>query len=187
MAVAWQVRRHEDVGAEVGKHLAHPAATDEFQIQAVGFGVACIVLHPLHMLLAIAGSHISADQEFDVLTDQFLELAPDFVRTLRQRQLLEMPPLPAHVAEVDAAGLLADQAALEQDHGHPALAQKEGGGGTHEAATDDDDICFMHAHSFSSRTAIASGLIGACPRKRPTCSTGTPAACAMTSAPACPQ
>ena len=94
--------------------------------------------------------------------------------------------LPAHIAEIRAARMLADEIALEEDDRAATLRKKEGGRGAHQAAADDHHIGASRAHAAGS-VASGSGLTGAWPRSRPTSASGTPSAAARISAPARPQ
>ncbi|MNP83599.1 hypothetical protein D3C76_1825890 [compost metagenome] len=64
------------------------------------------------------------------------------------------------------------------------LAQEKRRRRAHDAAADNQDIAFLRSHKGSSMIVIDKGLTGAWPRCRPTCCTLTPAAAAITSAPA---
>ena len=127
-------------------------------------------------------------QELHVLAEKFIELPPDLPRTVGERQLPEVATLPAHIAEIRAARLLADQPALDQGDGKTALAQEKCGRGAHDAAADHDHIrAGGLAHVETLRVETASGFTGACPRKRPMVSSGAPIAAETISAAAWPQ
>lgn len=55
-----------------------------------------------------------AGDEFKVVVDQFRQAFPQRPRTIRQLQLPQVASLAAHVAEVDAAGVLADLVTFQQ-------------------------------------------------------------------------
>ncbi len=123
---------------------------------------------------------------------QLLHPTPDRSRAIGERYLGEIAALAAHVAEVGAAGLSADQFAFQQrDRTAMLAAQEECGRRAHQAAAEHQHIatgvgsCLRHPST--SRVFISNGLTGACARSRPTDSIGTPAAAATISAPAWPQ
>src|SRR3546814_12713778 len=64
---------------------------------------------------AEADPDVAQRQELDVFADQLGQPAPDLARPVGQRQLRQETSLPAHVTEVHAARLLADQATLQPD------------------------------------------------------------------------
>ena len=85
----------------------------------------------LAALLVVHHPHVAGRDELGVVADQLRQPPPDVARAVCQRQLRQVSALPSHVAEVDAAGLLADQAAFQQHDREAALAQEEGAGGAH--------------------------------------------------------
>ena len=149
-------------------------------------------MQPLGLGLGVADTQMAQRRELQVLAQQLVDATPDLARAVGQRQLRQHAALPAHVAEVGAAGLAADEFALEQRHAQPALAQEERGRRADQAAAQYQDIGIVHGgvlhrHSATSCVLINSGLTGACARRRPTCSIGTRASAATISAAACAQ
>ena len=86
------------------------------------------------------GRYEEAVESYMVVADQVAQAIPDAVCAVGEWQLHQGTALAPNIAKVDAAGLLPDQAPLQQDHGEPALTKKERGRRTHDAAADHNDV-----------------------------------------------
>ena len=150
--------------------------------------LARMILEARRHRVVVGDADMARRQELRILAEQFVELSPDLARTVGERQLRQEAALAADIAEIGAARLLADQAALEQDDRAARVSQEECRRGAHDAAADHDDIGACRcAHDDALRVDTASGFTGACPRKRPMVSSGRPVAAATISAAAWPQ
>jgi hypothetical protein len=98
-----------------GKAFAQGVAADHFQIQPVGSRILGVFLEHADLLRPVADADMAGRQEFGILSQQLVQLASDRAGAVGERQLRQVARLTADVAEVDAAGLLADQAAFQQD------------------------------------------------------------------------
>jgi hypothetical protein len=67
---------------------------------------------------------MSGHQEFGILAEQFIHLAPNLPRTVCQWQLRQEAALASDVSKIRSAGLLADQTSFEQ-HDRASTAPKE--------------------------------------------------------------
>src|SRR5262245_40607842 len=103
---------------------------------------------------------MTRDLRVTVVTGQSLYLQPLALRPQAQRQLRLCAAVGAQSAEIHAAGLRSDQAALEQHGARAALGEMIGGAGAGNAAANDDHIHFdLRIHpldSCSSRFIHAS-------------------------------
>ncbi|KAG0922452.1 hypothetical protein G6F31_019907 [Rhizopus arrhizus] len=118
----------------------------------------------------MARTHVLA-----VDADQRRQLAPEFVRALRQRHLLDPAALAAHTAVVHAAGACAAQPGFQQHDGHALAAQEQRRAAADDAPADDGDFgidTLRHDGTFSRRsrhtTRTGTGLTGGWLRRRPT-------------------
>ncbi len=125
VAIVWCVRAALHVRPEKRKALVQRLPAVDFQVQLTSFRGCCVGFQLGDFVLAIADAHVAAGEEFQVFTDQLRQPLPKGSGAVGEFQLTEMPTLTAHVAEVHAAGILADHVALQQRHRLAALAQKE--------------------------------------------------------------
>ncbi|GAB0062543.1 hypothetical protein IBA8401_35730 [Pseudomonas syringae] len=100
-------------------------AGKDLQIQLAGFRGGGIGFQFGNFVFAIANAHVPAGNEFQVFTDQLRQALPQCPRAIGQFQLAKKSSLTAHVAEIHAAGILADLVTLQQGDRTAVLAQKK--------------------------------------------------------------
>ena len=159
-------------GTEPWITVAQGVAGEDFQLQPEAGRFLRVIDDPIDVLLSPADAQLTASDELAVVAGQ--------------GQLMQGATLPANRSEIGSRGLSADEVALQQGDGPASQRKKECGRCAHDAATDDDCIRVRARHGVVL-TLAASGFIGACALRRPTCSTGMPSAAATISAPARPQ
>ncbi len=171
-------------------------AIKQLQIQAeslTGFGVGA---QGVHVLFAARQFEVARALVLAVDADQLAQVAPYLMRPLRQGQLRQRTALTPHAAVIDAAGVRSAKITFQQGDPLTLQGQRQGCRGADNAAADDNRIGFNQcAHGCVSTDCFSmgciprpkgSGLIGAWPRRRPTCSTDRPLSRAMISAAARP-
>ncbi|RMR26486.1 hypothetical protein ALP89_05692 [Pseudomonas syringae pv. persicae] len=184
-------------------HIARPGVTgaqllaiQQLQVQAKTLTGLRIGTQGIHVVFAARQLKMAGALVFTVDAYQLTQAAPDLVRPLRQGQLRQGPTLTAHAAVVDAAGVRATEIALQQGNALAFECEAQGCRRADNAAADDNHIGFnQRAHGRLSTDCLStdctstpngSGLMGAWPRKRPTCCTGRPLSRAMISTAARP-
>src|SRR5471030_99145 len=184
VAIVRRVGTTLHVRPEERKALMQLSAAIDFQVELRRLRCCRIRLKLSDFVFAITHAHVPAGDEFEVIVDQFRQALPQRPGTVGQFQLPQIATLTPDVAEVHAAGVLTDLVTFQQDHRLPATTQEKRCRRAHQAAADNHHIGFLNGHGETSSVSIERGLTGAWPRWRPTCCTLTPAAAAITSAPA---
>ena len=160
-------RARHDCFAQPGILTVHLLAVQHSQRQTV-IPRHIEVGHQRGLFLGVSGQlEVTRLDKLDVVAHQFGHAPPQFVRATRDRQLCRVSTLLAYAAVVDARGLTANRAALEQHHPRaaPGQVQRRGAAGA-ATALDEDVTGDIHCACASLRMGI--GLTGGCARTRPT-------------------
>ena len=137
MAVLRAQRAGDGALAEPGAALVQRTLPQHLQPEPMAEAALAIGLQRRGIGLAARELQVAGADVFAVDADQLGQLAPDGMRTLRQRQLLQRPALAAHAAIVHATRARAAEVALEQRDAQAHAAQRERGRCADDAAADD--------------------------------------------------
>lgn len=143
VAIVGRIGTALHVRPEERKALVQLGATIDLQIQLRRLGRCRIGFQFGNFILAVTHAHVPAGDELEVVVDQLWQAFPQRPGTVGQFQLTEEAPLPPDVAEIDAAGVLTNLVALQQNHRLPALAQEKRRRRAHQAAANNHYIGFV--------------------------------------------